>query len=205
MPTEALTIHPLTAERWPDLEDLFSPQRGANSGCWCMWPRVSGADYKAMDREGRKHAFRSIVTAGPPPGLLAYDEGKAIGWCAVGPRVSVARFQSAKTSRPVAGPDEIDVGRSYAITCFFIRTGYRKRGLTKRLAEAAIDFARVNGAAAVEVCAIDPEKPLTWGEGFVGVASVFAALGFREVARRSPRRPLMRLMLRGDAERGPAG
>ena len=169
-----------------------------------MWPRVAGADYKAMDRDGRKHAFRSIVAAGPPPGLLAYDDGKAVGWCAVGPRASFARFQSAKTSRPVAGLDEIDVKRCYAITCFFIRTGYRKRGLTKRLAEAAIGFARESGAATVEVCAIDPEKPLMWGEGFVGVASVFAALGFREVARRSPRRPLMQLMLSGDTGPGPA-
>jgi hypothetical protein len=100
MPPDMLAIHPLTADRWADLEELFGPQRGANSGCWCMWLRVGGADYKAMDKEGRKNAFRSIVEEGLPPGLLAYDGDKAVGWCAVGPRTSFARFQSAKSSRP---------------------------------------------------------------------------------------------------------
>ena len=62
----------------------------------------------------------------------------------------------------------------------------------KQLAGAAVDFARANKALAVDACAIEPDKPLVWGEGFVGLASVFRALGFSEIARRSPRRPLMR-------------
>jgi GNAT superfamily N-acetyltransferase len=199
MPSDVLDIHPLTADRWPDLEDLFGPLRGANSGCWCMWPRVRGADYKAMEKAGRKDAFQSIVGAGPPPGLLAYQDGKAVGWCAVGPRTRSARFHGAKASQPLESPDEPDAAQVYAITCFFIRTGYRKQGLTRRLIDAALDFAKANGATAVDACPIDPEKPLTWGEGFVGIASVFASLGFKEIARRSPRRPLMRLSLRSDA------
>ena len=64
------------------------------------------------------------------------------------------------------------------------------------LAKAAADYARKQGAAAVEACAIEPDKPLQWGEGFVGLATVFRRLGFDEVARRSPKRPLMRLDFR---------
>lgn len=199
MLSDTLAIHPLTADRWADLEDLFGPQRGANSGCWCMWPRLSGVAFKAMAREDRRDAFHAIVAAGPPPGLLAYDGKLAVGWCAVGPRPSLARFQSAKTSRLVDDPGgelaEDEMPSIHAISCFFIRTGYRKRGLTRRLAMAAIEFARQRGAAAVDICAIEPQKKLTWGEGFVGIASVFASLGFREIARRSPHRPLMRLSL----------
>jgi len=197
MSPDTLTIYPLTADRWPDLEDLFGPERGANSGCWCHWLRVGAADYKAMEKAGRKDAFRAVVAAGPPPGLLAYDGDKAVGWCAVGPRASFSRFQNAKASRALEDPDEPDGDQAFAITCFFIRTGYRKQGVTKRLAEEAIGFARQNGAVAVDACAIDSDKPLMWGEGFVGIASVFASLGFREIARRSPRRPLMRLTLSG--------
>lgn len=191
----ALSIHPLTPDRWDDLEDLFGPQRGATSGCWCMSVRVRGAEFKAMTREERKAAFRAAVERGPPPGLLAYQDGQAVGWCAVGPRVSFERFQRAKTSRPLERPDEPDAARVYAITCFFIRTGYRKRGMMTLLARAAIAFAKQNGAVAVDACAIVPERPLVWGEGFVGIASVFASLGFREIARRSPLRPLLRLAL----------
>ncbi len=151
MPPDALAIHPLTADRWPDLEDLFGPQRGANSGCWCMWPRVAGVAFKAMDREDRKHAFHAIVAAGPPPGLLAYDGDRAVGWCAVGPRVSLARFQSAKTSRLVDEPGGPEMSPIYVISCFFIRTGYRKRGLTSRLATEAIEFLLHRAAEAADL------------------------------------------------------
>jgi GNAT superfamily N-acetyltransferase len=190
-----ITIEPLAPERWPDLEDLFGPERGANSGCWCMWPRISRADYQGMAKADRKKAFQALVRSGPTPGLLAYEGGKAIAWCAVGPRASFMRFNSAKASRPVEAGDGQEAMPVFAITCFYVRTGHRKLGLMKHLANAAIEFARRNRAAAVEACPIDADRPLIWGDGFVGISSVFASLGFREIARRSPRRPLMRLEL----------
>ena len=193
--TGSFEIHPLTPDRWADLEDLFGPERGANSGCWCMWPRIARADYKAMDKADKKAAFRAIAQAGPPPGLLAYSDDKAVGWCAVGPRPSVVRFHGAKASRQPDDLDGPDAAHVYAITCFFIRTGYRRRGLTRLLAKAAIDFAKQNKAVAIDVCAIEADRPLIWGDGFVGIASVFDKLGFSEIARRSPRRPLMRPIL----------
>src|SRR5688500_12709494 len=104
MPLDTLAIHPVTADRWPDLEHLFGPQRGASSGCWCMWWRVGGTDFEAMERAGRKEAFRSLIEVGPPPGLLAYDGDRAVGWCAVGPRASFARFERGKSTRAPEEP-----------------------------------------------------------------------------------------------------
>jgi GNAT superfamily N-acetyltransferase len=153
-----------------------------------MVPRLARAQWTALGKDGRRAAFGAIVEAGPPPGLLAYAGELPVGWVAVGPRSSVDHFNTAKVSRPL----EAEAG-VYAITCFFVRPGYRKRGLTSALAAAAIDFARAQGASAIEACAIDSERPLVWGEGFVGIASVLERLGFTEIARRSPRRPLMRL------------
>jgi GNAT superfamily N-acetyltransferase len=190
-----ITFEPLTGERWRDLEALFGPERGANSGCWCMWPRLARAEYKSMSKADRKARLRLLVEDGPPPGLLAYQGGQVVGWCAVGPRAGLERFNSAKATRPL---DEGDAQAThlYAMTCFFVRNSHRKLGLMSRLARAAIDFARAKGADAIEVCPIDADRPLVWGDGFVGISSVFAPLGFEEVARRSPRRPLMRLRLR---------
>jgi predicted GNAT family acetyltransferase len=183
-------VRPLTASRWADVEDLFGPDKGANSGCWCMWPRLTGSDFRALSKDKRKKAFKSCVATGPVPGLLLYDSGQAVGWVAVSPRADVMRFEKAKTSALEPGKDPRIY---YAITCFYVRTGHRKRGLMSDLARAAIDYARKKKAKAVDVCPIDTEKPLMWGEGFVGIVSVFRELGFVEVARRSPRRPLMRL------------
>ena len=187
-----IEIHPLTSERWPDLEDLFGPEKGANSGCWCMWPRVSGPLYRDMQRSGRKEAFEALVKQEAVPGLLAYSAGQAVGWCAVGPRENTIRFHTSKAARLAEAPAP---GSIYALTCFFIRRGWRRQGLTRLLTLAARDFAALAGATALDVCPIAPDKPLQWGEGFVGIASVFRDLGFEEIERRSERRPLMRLQL----------
>ena len=66
----------------------------------------------------------------------------------------------------------------------------------KVLANAAIAYARSKRARALDACPIEADRPLMWGDGFVGIASVFCDLGFTEIARRSPRRPLMRLTLK---------
>lgn len=192
---EPPTVVPLTPDRWDDLVDLFGPQRGAASGCWCMWHRVPGrAAWTALDAEGRRDAFRARVAAGLPPGLLAYRDGLAVGWVAVAPRDELPRFETQKVSRPpddVASPE----GRLYALHCFYIRGGHRRQGIMRALAEAAIAHARAAGAAALDACPIEPDRPMHWGEGFVGIAPMFRDLGFTEIARRSPRRPLMRLEL----------
>lgn len=187
------TARPLTPSRWADVEDLFGPEKGANSGCWCMWPRLTASDFRTMSKDTRKKAFRSCVATGPVPGLLLYERDKAIGWVAVSPREDVIRFEKAKTSALEPGADP---RTHFAITCFYVRTGHRKRGLMTDLAKAAIAYAKKKKAAAIDVCPIETDKPLMWGEGFVGIVSVFQELGFKEVARRSPRRPLMRLSLR---------
>ena len=57
----ALAFHPLTADRWPDLEDLFGKDKGANSGCWCMWPRVSRAEFDEMGKDKRKRAEEALL------------------------------------------------------------------------------------------------------------------------------------------------
>ena len=193
-PVTGLVIRPLTPDGWAAFEDLFGPERGANSGCWCMWPRMARKDWLAMDRASRKAAFRAIVERGPPPGLLAYEGEIAVGWCAVGPRTSVAGFQNARTSK-LLEPEAPE--RVFAVTCFYIRSGYRGRGLMGTLADAAVAYAKERGATAIDVCPIDTDRKLVWGEGFVGLASVFRALGFREIARRTPTCPLMRLDLSG--------
>ena len=195
MSARKLAFRPLSSDRWDDLVDLFGPERGACAGCWCMWPRVRGVEFRAMTKSARRDAFKALVHKGPPPGLLAYDGKTAVGWVAISPRQAVHRFNIARNSAPAEG-DEADLDRAWALTCFFVRNGHRGKGLTGALAEAAVRYARKQKAAAVEVCAIEPDRPLIWGEAFVGIASIFPPLGFKEIARRSPKRPLLRLDLR---------
>jgi GNAT superfamily N-acetyltransferase len=145
------------------------------------------SDWKAAPREEKRNRFRAIVAAEPPPGILAYASEKAVGWCAVGPRATLPQMNSSRVAAPFDGIDGV-----WAVNCFYIRSGWRGRGLMPMLLGAAFDFAAAHGARIIEACPLDTQRKLMWGEGYVGIASVFRAAGFEEVARRSPTRPLMR-------------
>jgi GNAT superfamily N-acetyltransferase len=181
-----LAFEPLTPARWPDLVDLFGP-RGACGGCWCMTWRLARSDYERLKGAGNRRAFRRIVACGPPPGILAYRDGRAAGWCAVAPRGAYPRLAG---SRILARVDEAPV---WSITCLYVAPAERRRGLSVRLLRAASDWAAGRGARIVEGYPVEPRTdPMPPVFAFTGLAPAFEAAGFREVARRSPTRPIMR-------------
>ena len=74
-----LKVRPLTPELWPALEDLFGP-KGACNNCWCMYWRI-GSAYRKQPPGKNKAVLHQIVKTGPPPGLIAFDGDKPVGWC----------------------------------------------------------------------------------------------------------------------------
>jgi len=183
-----LEVHPLTPDRWRDLEALFGP-RGACGGCWCMWWRLARAEFTAGKGEGNRAAFRAYVRRGRIPGLLAYDGGVPVGWVAVEPRAAYPRLARGRTLAPVDGAPV------WSLTCFYVARSHRGRGVTRQLVQAAAAHAAAEGAAALEAYPIDSKATLGDAFLYTGAASTFRALGFEEVARRSPTRPIMRLSL----------
>jgi GNAT superfamily N-acetyltransferase len=181
-PSLPLRIEPLTPGLWPHLEDLFG-ERGACNGCWCMYWRIGAAYRKRAGAENRT-AFRQVVQAGPPPGLLAFEGDVVVGWCQITPRDSLPWLDRTWRLRRI---DDLPV---WSITCFYIRIGYRRQGVTTTLIRAAVEAARKAGAPAVEAYPLDGD--LSPSATSTGYASTFARLGFREVARHSPERPVMR-------------
>lgn len=183
-------IHPLTPDRWRDIETLFNTS-AVTRGCWCMWFRLPTADFRANEGERNREAMRRIVDESDvPPGLLAYVDGEAAGWCAVAPREEYSRVLRSNTVKP------IDDQPAWSIVCFFVASKARGRGVSKRLLQAAVELAANHGAKMVEAYPIDPAAGrVTPDEAYYGVASAFAAAGFKEVARRHPKRPIMRLTI----------
>ncbi len=177
-----LTVRPLTPDLWPALEDLFGT-KGACNGCWCMYWRI-GAAYRRRPRHENKAEFREIVKRGPPPGLLAFDGDVAVGWCQLTPRDELPWLDRTWRLRRV---DQTPV---WSISCFYVRIGYRRRGVTSALIRAALRAAKRAGATAVEAYPLDAdETPSASGTGY---ATTFARAGFNVVARRVPARPIMR-------------
>jgi GNAT superfamily N-acetyltransferase len=185
-----LQIEPLTPARWRNFETLFGP-RGAVGGCWCMWWRQKRSEFDRLKGEPNRQAFQEVVQSGRPPGLLAYQNGEAVGWCAVAPRSDYPVLQRSPVLKPV---DDLPV---WAISCLFIAKQHRRSGVGKALIREAVVFARSQGAPAVEGYPVAPRR----GEmpdpfAFTGTPSMFASAGFKEIARRSETRPIMRRKLR---------
>ena len=184
-----LRILPLTPERWPDLERLFG-ERGATGGCWCMWWRIPRAEFERRKGEENRRAFRGIIEGGAVPGLLAYDGDEPVGWCAVEPRDAYPVLDRSRTLR------RLDDRPVWSVTCFFVARAYRDRGLTVRLLEAAKAHVRERGGTLLEGYPVAPRTErmptvFAW-TGFVGA---FERAGFRECARRSETRPIVRVEL----------
>ena len=181
-PTASYDIYPLTPDRWDDLEALFGPN-GAYSGCWCMFWRVPRAQFGqrcAHGGAGNKAALREIVSRGDTPGLLAYSDGKPVGWCAVAPReVYTALERSPKRKR-------IDEQPVWSIVCFYVARGWRKQGVASALVDAAIEYVSSQGGSMLEAYPTLNEpgmKPPTNAAAYMGLSEVFRAAGFTEVAR----------------------
>jgi GNAT superfamily N-acetyltransferase len=185
---------PLTRETWPDLVDLFSrPGASVARGCYCMCYRRTGRLEVPAGRtysETNKRALKALVDRGVVPGLLAYDDGRAIGWVSLGPREDYARLARSSVMKPV---DDKPV---WSIICFFVDAQMRGRGVADALLEGALRWARDHGVKLIEGYPCDKPARDRDDSMWFGSRTMFERAGFAEIARRKPMRPLMRKALR---------
>ena len=199
-----IDVRPVTAERWDDLLTLFG-ERGAYSGCWCMWfRRTKGAwsDNRAM--------FQGLVDDGRVPGLLAYQDGQPVGWVSLAPRPEYGRIVGPPSDHepgPAASP-------VWSVVCFYIDGRQRGGGIATALLDAAVEHARSQGAQVLEAYPVEPEGRTRSSDAYTGLRSMFERAGFQEVGRferwrqvpsiaeedgkplrRPPGRPVMQLRL----------
>jgi GNAT superfamily N-acetyltransferase len=128
------------------------------------------------------------VKNGPPPGLLAFDGDRAVGWCQLTPRDALPWLDRTWRLKRV---DDLPV---WSLSCFYVRIGYRRKGVTSALIAAAIKAAKRSHAPALEAYPLDASKsPSATSTGY---ATTFARAGFKTVASPTAPRPIMRLDLK---------
>lgn len=205
--TTAITVVPANQASWEDLRTVFG-ERGVPHHCQCQWFKFPSKQWRAMPQEERESQLRDQTHCGEPDskattGLVAYLDGEPVGWCAVEPRTQYPRLRTMRVPWTGREEDRDDPG-VWTVTCFVVRTGYRRRGISRALTEAAVDHARDHGATAVEGYALltEPGKEIVWGELFVGAKSTYEACGFQEVSAPTPRRRVMRIDFQPLRKRG---
>lgn len=108
-----LTIRELKPELWTDLEALFE-EKGAEN----------------------KRRFRRLVKEGKVHGALAYQDGQPVGWINFDRRVDSTKLNRAPIFR--CG----DAEEVWAIPCFYVKTGYRGKGVATELLKFAVKSLR---------------------------------------------------------------
>jgi GNAT superfamily N-acetyltransferase len=188
-------IRPLTPERFKDLGALFE-EGGDPSWCWCTYFRVRGRDWSNSTATSNRDELRALAKRRLAPGLVAYREGRAVGWVSLGPRTDYERLAYSKILAPI---DDLPV---WSIVCFVVSRSVRRQGIARRLLDAAIEYAREHGASTLEAYPVEiPKgKRIPAADAYHGALSTFTKAGFTVVDRRqwnktSPVRPIVRLDL----------
>lgn len=185
-----IAVEPLTDETLPDLAALFGADPETRD-CWCMWFIIPVTAFHEAGEDGNRTAFERLMAEdGHPLGLVAFADGRAVGWCAVGPRSRFARAVRTPTLRghvaASAGDDE------WFVPCFYVAPDARGAGVATALLRAAVGAARAAGADAIAGFPLAGERRRSGRDQEVGVESLFAACGFAPVDRPSSNRVVVR-------------
>jgi GNAT superfamily N-acetyltransferase len=157
--------HPLTPDRWNDFETLFGA-KGACGGCWCMFPRLERSLYERLKGEGNRRAMKKLVDSGRVTGILGYVEGEPVAWCSIEPRELISSLARSRILAPV---DDEPV---WSIVCLFLSKRHRGQGLSTKMIEAAVRYAKASGASIVEAYPVEPKKtPMPAVFAYPGIAS----------------------------------
>ena len=167
------SVVPLTPEIWPALADLFA-SGGDAKWCWCQFWRKPGSNWSNTTADDNREDLRARAEGGGiAPGLVALEDGKAVGWVGLGPRDDFARLARSRTLPQLPG-DAV-----WVINCFVVAKGSRRSGVAGRLLEAAVAYAREHGAGMLEGYPVQTGgSRISSASVYTGTAAMFERAGF---------------------------
>jgi ribosomal protein S18 acetylase RimI-like enzyme len=189
-----IRVVPVTEVPWSDVRTVFGT-RGDPSTCWCQYFKVSNAQWRATDVPALEAALCEQVRHSPGPGLIAYAADEPAGWVAVEPRPAYGRLHRTRVVAE-GSAEEPDDPSVWAVTCFAVRVGFRRRGVASALLAAAVEHCRASGARVVEGYPIDTaERKASSADLYHGALSTFVSAGFEIVSRPQAGRAVVSLTL----------
>jgi GNAT superfamily N-acetyltransferase len=183
-PGLSIDVRPLTTETWDALAALFR-EGGDPRWCWCQFWRLRAKDMSGAKVPELQARLRSQAESDEPPGLVAFDDEldpeRAVGWISLGPRETFERVVHSKVI------PKIDDRPVWSIVCFAVSKPARGRGVAAALLDRAIEFAREEGAEALEAYPVRLAEgvPVHPDAAFTGTLPMFERARFRVVADRA--------------------
>ncbi len=154
-------------------------------GCYCTFyddPREEDAINASPNKRGENRAARqSSIESGKASGLLAFVDGKVVGWCNVAPR---ANYMNPRYLKEIIDAPREEVG---SVTCFVVSSKYRNGGVATQLLHSACGLIRQWGLPVAEGYPRDPAANSSSNKyqippenlGFRGSLSMFLHSGFQ--------------------------
>lgn len=166
MAHQDVEVLPAASDRFDDVAAILGCHAEAVQCCCCQYWRMTSSEYSRSTIEERRRALRAQLAESPAPGIVAYVGGEPAGWCGFGIRQRVGRLARSRT---IPALDDLPV---WAVYCFTVRVGYRRKGLARALLGGLIDYAREQGAPALEAYPVD-----TGGARIHGTAAYVGTTG----------------------------
>ena len=140
--------------------------------CYCMETHrtQSDDDWALRTRHDNRRDMSEMISRGAVTGLLAYEEGRPIGWCNYGETTHLGGVMARFGLEPA---DHQGVG---SVACFVVSSRYRGHGVASLLLDAAIERLRAKGLRAVE--AYPSRKGESAQAHYRGPLSMFLHAGF---------------------------
>jgi GNAT superfamily N-acetyltransferase len=170
----AIEIRPATD--FDDVATMLGPKKNPDANvCWCLSYRLTSKENRSLTGPARGERVRRLLEEGPI-GVLAYEGEEVVGWAAVAPRAET----SFAHNRKIPHVDDLDV---WSVWCVRVRPGHRKKGISHHLLRGAVDFARSQGAPAIEGYPVDNRgQRVDLTMAYVGTRSLFEQAGFTKVS-----------------------
>src|SRR5258706_210021 len=140
----------VTPERVADYLDFFDHRASRDfpawQSCYCMETHRHHTDDEWSARTGvdNRTDMQAMIRDGGVTALLAYVDGKPVGWCNYG---ETTRLSGVMMKLKLDAAEHAGVG---SVSCFVIASPYRGHGVATKLLDAAIERIQARGLRAVE-------------------------------------------------------
>ncbi len=172
----SITVVAADVAHFADVATMLGSKNPASTVCWCLTYRLDARTNRELVGSARCDRMRELCAAPRSPGVLAYDGREVVGWAAVAPRSETTFARSTKIP-------QVDEAPVWSVWCIKVRPGHRGKGISHALLRGAVDWARAQGAVAIEGYPVDNAgAKVSQTMAYVGTRKLFEKAGFNKAA-----------------------
>lgn len=183
------------------LDGLTALFEASSCPCYCRYWHFSGDKNAWLERcyvdAGRNEAeLREAAAQGSAEtsGVVAFAEQKLVGWLKVAPSGALRKFYEQRYYRGLSVLQGRPTEGVFTIGCLLVHPQHRGNQVATALVQAAIEFARAQGARALEAFPRRTEGRVSDEEHWMGPESPYLQAGFSAVEA-TPPYPVYRIEL----------